>query len=148
MHDFLPLLKLQPHSTQFRAYQTLCLLDTGIRDAIIDGIIDVQSALGLSRLDPESRECLALLLVSLRLSVSKQAEVMTTVAEIGLRDRVSLRTVTGDPEIQSTLTNDKLNGPRRAMQSCAFCARSAIPGLLQRRGRSKECSAKLSFLAM
>jgi len=111
--DFLPLLKLEPHITQFRAYQPLCLLDTGIRDAIIDGIIDVQSALRLSRLDPDSRECLARLLISLRLSVSKQAEVITTVAEIGLRDGVSLRTVTGDPGIQSTLTNDKLNRPQK-----------------------------------
>ena len=113
VRDFLPLLKLQPHITQLRAYQTLCLLDTGIRDAIIDGIIDVQSALRLSRQDPESQECLAQLLVDLRLSVSKQAEVINCVVEIGLRDGVSPQTVTSDLEIRSILTNDKLNRPQK-----------------------------------
>jgi ParB family chromosome partitioning protein len=111
--DFLPLLKLQPHITQFRAYQPLCLLDREIRDAVIEGIIDVHSALSLARLDPDARECLEHLLVSLRLSVSKQAEVITSIVEIGLRDGVLPRTVVGDPAIQSILTNDTLNRPQK-----------------------------------
>jgi ParB-like chromosome segregation protein Spo0J len=111
--DFLPLLKLQPHITQLRAYQPLCLLDEEIRDAVIEGIIDVQSALSLARLDQETRACLAQLLVNLRLSVSKQAEVITSAIEIGLRDGVSPQAVTGDPVIQAILKNDKLNRPQQ-----------------------------------
>lgn len=111
--DFLPLLKLQPHIKQLRAYQPLCLLDEEIRDAVIEGIIDVQSALSLARLDPETRACLAQLLVNLRLSVSKQVEVITSVMEIGLRDGVSPHAVTGDPAIQAILKNDKLNRPQK-----------------------------------
>jgi ParB-like chromosome segregation protein Spo0J len=110
--DFLPLLKLQPHSTQFKAYQPLCLLDREIRDAVVAGIIEVHSALSLARLDPESRAFLAHLLINLRLSVSKQAEVITSVMEIGMRDGVSPQALTGEPAIQAILKNDKLNRPQ------------------------------------
>jgi ParB family chromosome partitioning protein len=111
--DFLPLIQLQPHITQLRAYQLLCLLDKEIRDALVAGIIDVHSALSLARLDPESRACLAYLLINLRLSVSKQAEVITSVVEIGLRDGVLPQAVAGDPAIQAILKNDKLNRPQK-----------------------------------
>jgi len=111
--DFLPLLKLQPHSTQFMAYQPLCLLDKEIRDALIEGVIDVHSTLRLARLDPERRGYLAQLLILLRLSVSKQAEVISSVLEIGLRDGVSPKTVTGDPAVLSILANDTLNRPQK-----------------------------------
>jgi ParB family chromosome partitioning protein len=111
--DFLPLLQLQPHITQFRAYQPLCLLDKEIRDAVVAGVIDVRSALSLARLDPEDRRCLAALLIDLQLSVSKQAEVIASVVEIGMRDGVSPQSVTGDPAIRSVLTDDKLNRPQK-----------------------------------
>jgi ParB family chromosome partitioning protein len=111
--DYLPLLKLQPHITQFRAYQPLCLLDREIRDAVVAGIIDVHSAPSLARLEPETSACLAQLLINLRLSVSKQAEVITSVMEIGLRDGVSPQAVTDEPAIQAILKNDKLNRPQK-----------------------------------
>jgi len=145
VRDFLPLLKLQPHATQFKTYQPLCLLDRGIRDAVIDGIIDVQSALRLSRLDPESRECLARLFISLRLSVSKQAEVITTVAEIGLRDGVSLRTVTGDPDIQSTLTNDKLNRPQKGDAVLRLLREKRYPRLTAKERQVKGILGKVKL---
>ena len=143
--DFLPLFKLQPHITQFRTYQPLCQLDMEIRDAIIDGIIDVQSALRLSRLDPESRKCLARLLISLRLSVSKQAEVITTVAEIGLRDGVSLRTVTGDPDIQSTLTNDKLNRPQKGDAVLRLLREKRYPRLTAKERQVKGALSRIKL---
>lgn len=145
VNDFLPLLKIQPHITQFKAYQPLCLLDQGIQDAIIDGILDVQSALRLARLDPESRECLARLLISLRLSVSKQAEVITTVAEIGLRDGVSLRTVTGDPEIQSTLTNDKLNRPQKGDAVLRLLREKRYPRLTAKERQVKGALSRIKL---
>lgn len=111
--DFFPLLQLQPHITQFRAYQPLCLLDKEIQDAVIEDIIDVHSAFSLARLDPGARGCLAHLLIDLRLSVSKQAEVITSVMEIGLRDGVSPRAVTDDPAIQAIFKNDTLNRPQK-----------------------------------
>jgi hypothetical protein len=113
VRDFLPLLKLQPHRTQFRAYQPLCMLTDEIQDALLRDIVDVRTALRLGQLDPESRECLAHLLITLRLSVSKQTEVISAVMEIGLRDDVSPRTVAGDPAIQSILINDTLNRPQK-----------------------------------
>ncbi len=136
--DFLPLLKLQPHSTQFKAYQPLCLLDREIRDAVVAGIIDVQSALSLARLDPDARKCLAHLLVNLRLSVSKQAEVITSVMEIGLRDGVSPQAVTGDPAIQALLKNDKLNRPQKGDAVLRFLREKRYPLLTAKEKQVKD----------
>lgn len=141
--DFLPLLKLQPHNTQFRAYQPLCMLDKEIRDAVIEGIIDVQSALRLVQLDLETRACLAQLLVSLRLSFSKQAEVISSVMEIGLRDNVSPRTVTGDSEIRSILTNDKLNRPQKGDAVLRLLREKRYPQLAAKERQVKGMLSKI-----
>lgn len=137
VRDFLPLLKLQPHITQFRLYQPLCLMDMPIRDAVIDGIIDVHSAHRLSRLDAESRECLAGLLIHLKLSVSKQAEVITTIAEISLRDGVAIKAVAGDPDIRSILANDKLNRPQKGDALLRYLRQKRYPRLSARERQVK-----------
>jgi ParB family chromosome partitioning protein len=143
VRDFLPLLKLQPHRTQFRAYQPLCLLDREIRDTVVAGIIDVHSALSLARLDPATRECLAHLLISLRLSVSKQAEVITSVMEIGLRDGVPPQAVTGDPAIQAILKNDKLNRPQKGDAVLRLLREKRYPRLTAKEKQVKGMLSKI-----
>jgi ParB family chromosome partitioning protein len=143
--DFLPLLKLQPHITQFRAYQPLCLLHQEIQQAIIGGIIDVHSAISLARLDRETMACLAHLLTNLRLSVSKQAEVVNSVIEVGLRDGVSPQTVTGDREIRSILTNDKLNRPQKGDAVLRWLREKRYPQLT---AKEKQVKAMLSTLKL
>ena len=143
--DFLPLLKLQPHITQIRAYQPLCLLDKEIRDALLQDIIDIRTALRLAQMDPESRECLAHLLISLRLSFSKQAEVISTVAEIGLRDGISPRTMTGDPEIRSILTNDKLNWPQKGDSVLRILREKRYPQLTAKEKQVKGMLSKVKL---
>jgi len=143
--DFLPLLKLQPHITQFRAYQPLCLLDKEIRDALLQDIIDVRTAFMLSRLDPEAGECLARLLINLRLSVSKQAEIITTVTEIGLRDGVSTKSVTGDPEMRSIMTNDKLNRPQKGDAVLRLLREKRYPRLTAQEKQVKGLLSKVKL---
>ncbi len=60
--DFLPLLKLQPHSTQLETFKPLSTLESTIKDALLAGTIDVRTALELARMDPESRQTLAVFL--------------------------------------------------------------------------------------
>ncbi len=143
--DFLPLLKLQPHITQLKDYQPLCLLEKEIRDAVIEGIVDVHSALSLASLDQKARECLARLLINLRLSVSKQAELITSVIEIGLRDGVSPQTVTGNPEIQSTLTNDKLNRPQKGDAVLRLLREKRYPRLTTKERQVKGMLSKIKL---
>jgi len=139
--DFLPLLKLQPHITQLRAYQPLCLLDKEIRDALLKDIIDIHTALRLGQLNPETSECLAHLLIALRLSVSKQAEVITNVVEIGLRDGVSTQAVTGDPAVRSILANDTLNRPQKGDAILRVLREKRYPQLT---AKEKQVKAMLS----
>ena len=49
--DFLPLLKIKPHVTQFMAFQPLCLLEKELQDALLEGIIDGHTALRLAQLE-------------------------------------------------------------------------------------------------
>jgi ParB family chromosome partitioning protein len=145
VRDFLPLLKLQPHTTQFRTYQPLCLLDKEIRDALLQDIIDVRTALRLAQLDPESRECLAQLLVDLRLSVSKQAEVITAVTEIGLQDGLSTSDVTGDPAVQSILAHDTLNRPQKGDAVLRLLREKRYPRLTAKEKQVKGALGKVKF---
>jgi len=111
--DFLPLLKLKPHITQLQAFQPLCRLEKELQDALLEGIIDVHTALRLAQLDPEIRTCLARLLIVLRLSVSKQSEVMSSILEIACRENVSPTVVVDDTAVRFILEHARLNQPQK-----------------------------------
>jgi len=112
--DFLPLLKLQPHSTQLETFKPLSTLEPTIKDALLAGTVDVRAALELARMDPESRQTLSSLLIILRLSVSKQAALIEYISEIALRENLSREDVVHNQQIQSVLGDEHLNLPQKA----------------------------------
>lgn len=108
-HNFLPLLKLQPHMTQLNVFKPLCRLEKEIQTAVLEGRISEHTATRLSQMDRESRRALGKLFVILRLSVSKQIEVLEYVSEIAVRENRSVENVITMQKISSVLKNDKLN---------------------------------------
>ena len=113
IHDFLPVLKLQPHSTQIKAFKPLCKLGREIKDAILEGTLSEHTAIQLSQMDRESRRVLAKLLIFLKLSVSKQAEIVEHVSEIAIRENLSVEKVLSTQKIIFILENEKLSQPQR-----------------------------------
>lgn len=118
--DFLPLLKLQPNSTQLATLKPLSTLERTIKDAILAGTIDVRTALKLVLLDGVSREACSRLLITLRLSLSKQTALMEYVSESALRENLSIGEVINSPHIRFILEDEQLNLPQKgeAVMSC------------------------------
>lgn len=109
VQNFLPALKLQPHMTQLNVFQPLCKLEKGIQTAILEGRISEHTATKLSRMDRASRRALGKLFVMLRLSVSKQMEVLQYVSEIAIRENRSVGNVVSMPQMSAVLKNEKLS---------------------------------------
>ena len=109
VRKFLPAIKLQPHITQLKVFKPLCKLEKGIQTAILEGRISEHTAIRLSQMDRASRRVLGKLFVILRLSVSKQIEVLEHVSEIAMRENLSVENVIGMQKISSVFKNKKLN---------------------------------------
>jgi ParB family chromosome partitioning protein len=113
VHDFLPVLKLQPHISQLKAFKPLCRLEKEIKDAILEGKISEHTAIQLSQMDRASRRVLAKLLIVLKLSVSKQAEILEYVSEIAIRESLTMEKVINASEMRSILSSEELNQPQK-----------------------------------
>ena len=120
VNSFLPVLRLHPHHTQLRTIVPLCRLEREAKNGLIEGTISEQTALALSQMDRESRRALCVFLISLRLSVSGQAEILENVSEIAVREYQTVKMVLTTPEITSFLENEKLNQPQKgeAIRNC------------------------------
>ena len=110
---FLPVLKLQPHITQLKAFRPLCRLEREIKDALLEGKISEHTAIQLSQMDRASRRALGKFLIALRLSVSKQAEILEYVLEIAIRENLPIEKLIHTSEMRSILDDEKLNQPQK-----------------------------------
>jgi len=120
INSFLPVLRLHPHNTQLRTIVPLYRLEREAKNGLIEGTISEQTALALSQMDRVSRRALCAFLISLRLSVSGQAEILENVSEIAVRENQTVKMVLTTPEITSFLENEKLNQPQKgeAIRNC------------------------------
>lgn len=141
VHDFLPLLKLQPHSTQLKAFKPLCKLEKQIKEAILGGKISEYSATQLSQMDRTNRKALAKLLIVLRLSVSKQAEILEYVSEIVMRENLLTEKVISTSEVKSILASEKLTHPQKGEAIRKFLRKRRYPQLTEKE-REFTCNLK------
>jgi hypothetical protein len=127
--DFLPLLKVNPHKSQLDMFRPLCTLEKSIKDAVVAGVIEVHTAVKLAHMDPENRQALSSLLITLRLSVSKQAALIEYISEIALRENISQEEVAGSSGIGSFLENEHLNRPQKADSILRYLRERRYPQL-------------------
>ena len=113
VHDFLPVLKLQPHITQLKAFRPLYRLEREIKDALLEEKISEHTAIQLSQMDRTSRRALGKFLIALRLSVSKQVEILEYASEIAIRENLPIEKLILTSEMRSILDNEKLNNPQK-----------------------------------
>jgi ParB-like chromosome segregation protein Spo0J len=141
--DFLPLLKLQPHSTQLETLKPLSTLASTIKDAILAGTIDVRTALKLALLDRVSREASSRLIITLRLSLSKQTALMEYVSESALREDLSIVKVINSPHIRFIIDDERLNLPQKGEAVMSFLRKRRFPQLTAKEEEFKQVLRKL-----
>ena len=145
VHDFLPVLKLQPHISQLKSFKPLCRLEREIKDALLKGKISEQTALQLSKMDRAVRRVLGKLLVTLRLSVSKQAEIIECSSEIAIRENLFLEKVITTPKMRSILDDEKMNQPQKAEAVRDYLRERRYPQLTE---KEKEFTRNLKQLKL
>ena len=136
--DFLPLLKVNPHKSQLEIFRPLYTLEKSIKDAVVAGVIEVHTAVKLAQMDPENRQALSSLLITLRLSVSKQAALMEYISEIALRENISRGEVAGSSGIGSFLGNEHLNLPQKADSILRYLRERRYPQLTNKEKTFKQ----------
>jgi ParB-like chromosome segregation protein Spo0J len=141
--DFLPLLTLQPHNTQLETLKPLSTLARAIKDAILAGTIDVRTALKLSLLDRVSREACSRLIITLRLSLSKQTALMEYVSESALRENLSIGEVINSPHIRFIIDDERLNLPQKGEAVMSFLRKRRFPQLTAKEEEFKQGLRKL-----
>jgi len=132
VHDFLPMLKLQPHITQLKAFKPLCKLEREIKNALLEGRISEHTATQLAQMDGASRRALGKLLNVLRLSVSKQVEILEYISEIAIRENLPIEKVISTSEMRSILDDQKLNQPQKAEAIRKYLRERRYPQLTEK----------------
>jgi ParB family chromosome partitioning protein len=136
--DFLPLLTLNPHKSQLEMFRPLCTLEKRIKDAVVAGVIEVHTAGRLAQMDHKNREAVSNLLITLRLSVSKQAALIEYICEIALREDISKEEVAGSSQIRSFLAHEHLNLPQKAHSILGYLRERRYPQLTSKEKTFKQ----------
>lgn len=106
----------------------LCGLSSTIQSGILDGTISLSMARELGRLGPETRAALAELLLSMKMSLSKQREVLTLLQEISRKEGTAIPDLLAESGMAAILSdpdgdrNAKVEGLRRLLRQRRYPA--------------------------
>ncbi len=109
----------------------LCLLPWSIQCSILNESVSLSMAVELEKLDPDSAVVFARLFDQLKLSLSKQKEILTLVAEIAQRENSSVRQVMKDPRFQMIIDNEDLDRTQKGHQIRSFLRQWRFPRILE-----------------
>ena len=107
----------------------LCRLSQEIQAGILDGTLSVAMAHELERFDPETRDALAGLLLSLKMSLNKQREVLTMIEEISLREGGSMTGLLREPFLASILADQQRDRNMKTEQLREFLKKRRYPAI-------------------
>jgi ParB family chromosome partitioning protein len=109
-------LGLPTHPTIIKKIRKLCLLPQPVQCSILTDAISLSMAGELETLDPDSAVALAGLFDQLKLSLSKQKEILTLVEEIAQREDRSVRQVMREPRLQKLINDNDLDRAQKTRQ--------------------------------
>ena len=112
--EFLPALGLHPHKREIERALKLTELPTRAKQAVIDKLLAVDSALLLYNFDHRDRTGIVEFLMELRLGSSKQKEILEFMYEICRIENISPRELIKDDEISAIRKNEELSRPEKS----------------------------------
>ncbi|MFQ5645894.1 MAG: hypothetical protein ACE5GM_03105 [bacterium] len=111
---FFASLGLHPTEGNLERQLMLDSLEPAVKDSMIKGLIHETAAVRLSRLPSGQRPVLCQLLTSLRLSVSKQLEIIEQMGELAERRETTVKEIVATAALQKILQDDRLSLPQKA----------------------------------
>ncbi|MDY6857242.1 MAG: ParB N-terminal domain-containing protein [Thermodesulfobacteriota bacterium] len=131
VETFLPLLGLNPHQYVLNKTLSLLTLDEKMRDAVLSGILDGEAALKLINFSNKDRVSIFEVLSRLRLSKSRQTEVIENLNDIIKRDGCSISDIFDSKELNVILDSKDLNTPQKGERVRCFIRRLRYPKLVK-----------------
>jgi len=123
-------LGLPDNPSVIRKIMPLCLLPDIIQNGILSGILSMPVALELGTFDPpDAGTAFAVLFETLRLSLSKQREVITLVREIAIREDISILDVLHGDHLQEILGDDDLDRNQKARSVRLYLRQRRFPAI-------------------
>ncbi|MDD4072222.1 MAG: ParB/RepB/Spo0J family partition protein, partial [Desulfobacterales bacterium] len=107
--------------------EPLCQLPPAIQDGILSDTISMPVAVELGSLETDAAECIAQLFNELKISLSKQRQVLSMVTEIAAREKISILDVINDPQFQSILSDDDPDRTQKASHLLFFLKKRRYP---------------------
>ncbi len=92
----------------------LCRLPQQMQNGILSGEISLPSALMLSKLQPKAAVLISEFLIRLKLSLSKQKEMIVILQEIAIREDCTVEEIIHSEKIQSILDDPEMDRPRKS----------------------------------
>ncbi|MDX9785968.1 MAG: ParB/RepB/Spo0J family partition protein [Desulfobacterales bacterium] len=109
----------------------VCQLSLEIQEGILSNDISLSVALMLAAFDPNTAKMFATLFNRLKISLSKQREIITLMQEISLREDRSILSVLKDEAIQSALNDSNLDRARKTDMIRTYLKRKRFPAITQ-----------------
>lgn len=109
----------------------LCLLPWPVQHSILSGAISLSTAGELGKLDRDNAAAFARLFDQLKLSLSKQKEILTLVDEIARRENSSVRQVMKDPMLQKIIDNNDLDRTQKGGQIRVLLRQRRFPRITE-----------------
>lgn len=121
----------------------ICRMPASIQDGIVQGVIPLNTAIELSRLEKDAAFILSNLFRELRLSHSKQREVATNVREVAFREGSRPADILREPQLQALMDDPQLDRVQKSNQIRAYVKSRRYPQLTLSEKRFHEDAQKL-----
>jgi hypothetical protein len=115
----------------FKKLKTVSGLPEAILGGVVEEIVSFEAAVDLGRFSSDDALSFFDIFKRLKLSQSKQKEVITFVAEIAIREGVQPREVLRFQEIREALDHPDLNRNEKASQIRGYLKRRRFPALVE-----------------
>jgi ParB family chromosome partitioning protein len=136
---------LPRNHSAIRKIRDLCLLPMPVQQAILNETIQLTTAGELALLPEDVAVLLAGLFERLQLSLNKQRETMTLVAEIARRDNLSMQQVLAHESLRQIADDDTLDRAQKARQVRAFLRQWRFPRIVVAEQRFQSHLKKLKL---
>lgn len=140
---WLPLLGLPPTMKALDTCLRIDGLEPELKDALAAGLLSGHSAAELAALPADERLALYRLFTSVHLSVSKQAEVIESCADLARRDTLSIGHILQSAGMQAILADPNSNLSQKGEQVRAWLRSRRFPRLTRRQERFAALAKKL-----
>lgn len=143
LQEFCPLLDVPPRTDILAAYCALPTLDEALQEAVVDGILPLETALWIGRQARDDRAAVLALFTGLKLGSNRARECITYIDEICQRDACSPARLLQQLDVLTVVSTPQLSGPQKIDRVRHLLRQARYPQLSAYEQRFQEATRRL-----